>query len=823
MLSIGKLATGGESYYLEAVASGAEDYYLGAGEAPGAWAGRGAAAFGLRGEVAAEELRFVMAGRSPAGEVLAEAPGGRRRLPGYDLTFSAPKSVSLLYALGDARLQYRVVAAHEDAVAAALRYLEDNAAYLRRGHAGREIVRAQGLLASTFRHRTSRAQDPALHTHVLVANAGIGRDGRSGALDGRALYRHAATAGYLYQAELRHRLSCELGVEWSPVRRGQAEIAGFPAEVLRAFSRRRQDIEAELGERGEDGARAARMAALLTRRAKGPLPVGGALHGEWRERAAELGFGREDLRATLGRAPWPVLEPERLSEVAAHLAGPEGLTESRSHFDRRRVVRAVSELAGAGAAAREVERMADAFLASSRVVELPGAGPAGEPGFTTPELLRLEADLVERALARRRVGAATAPEEVVAEAIRRRPALTGEQAEMVRRLLTDGDGVAVVRGRAGAGKTYALDPTREAWEDAGHRVVGAALSARAAAELEAGSGIPSGTVAGLLLALGDPGLLDGRTVVVIDEAAMVGTRQLARLVAETARAEAKLVLVGDDAQLPEIAAGGAFRGLAERLDVIHLEGNRRQEGAWERQALLDIREGRAESAVRAYELAGRITVAETAEEAREHLVHDWYEARAAGDDCLMVAARRRDAHDLSRRARELLLTAGEVSGLELAFPTGRFALGDRVMAMRNRRALGVQNGLRATVVRVDTERKRLELETDDGRRLLMPRDYLEAGHLTHGYAVTAHKAQGVTVERAFVLGSEEVTREWGYTALSRARAESRLYLVGGEPLRDALAAELGGRHELEERDALDQLVHDLGQSRAQEMSIDLGL
>ena len=292
--------------------------------------------------------------------------------------------------------------------------------------------------------------------------------------------------------------------------------------------------------------------------------------------------------------------------------------------------------------------------------------------------IRVERELVRLAISRQGSEAGVVDAEVVAEAIARRPALSDEQGTMVRRLTREGDGLALVLGRAGAGKTYALDPARAAWEAAGYRVVGAALAARAAAELEAGAGIPSMTVARLLQELGTRRLLlDRRTVVVVDEAGMLGTRDTAALASATARAGAKLVLVGDDAQLPEIAAGGAFRGLAARLDPIRLEGNRRQREPWERQALLDLREGRPERTVAAYVLAGRVTVAETAEEARERLVTDWVDARRRGGDCLMIAARRRDARDLSRRAREALVAAGEVSGPALELPSGEFAAGDR--------------------------------------------------------------------------------------------------------------------------------------------------
>jgi Ti-type conjugative transfer relaxase TraA len=822
MLSIGKLAAGGEDYYLQAVAAGVEDYYLGAGEAPGRWLA-GAGALGLGGEVAPEDLRAVLAGRAPGGDQLAAAPPGRARVPGYDLTFSAPKSVSLLHALGEPHVQSDVLAAHEEAVATAFGYLERHAAFLRRGHGGHERIAADGLVAAGFRHRLSRAHDPALHTHVLVANLARAADGRSGALDGRALYRHAATAGHLYQAELRHQLTQRLGIEWRPVRRGMAEIAGFPAEVLRAFSRRRVQIEQALDAHGADTARAAQVATLATRARKVAALDGPALLSDWRPRAAELGFGPDELARTLGRAREPRLRPAEVSRLVRDVLDPEGLTAQAASFGRRDVLRALAERAGPGAGAAELEATADSLLGSRRVVVLAESGPDGEPRYTTPDLIRVERELVRLALSGQGDEVGVVESEVVAEAIARRPALTDEQRAMVERLTKDGDGVALVLGRAGAGKTYALDPARAAWEAAGYRVLGAALAARAAAELEAGAGIPSMTVARLLQELGTRRLrLDRRTVVVVDEAGMLGTRDTAALAHATARAGAKLVLVGDDAQLPEIAAGGAFRGLAARLDPIRLEGNRRQREPWERQALLDLREGRPERTVAAYVLAGRVTVAETAEEARERLVADWIDARRRGGDCLMIAARRRDARDLSRRAREALVAAGEVVGPALEFPSGEFAVGDQVMTLRNRRALGVQNGMRATVVAVDLDGGTLTVATDDGRRLELPRAYLEAGHLAYGYAVTAHKAQGLTVERAFVLGGDEVYREWGYTALSRAREAARLYLVGGEPLRDLVADELGGRHAAERREPLEELAAGLARSRARELAIDTG-
>src|SRR4051795_4604286 len=259
MLSIGKLATGQAEYYLEqahgsvprppAVSSGVEDYYLGGPEADGIWAGAGASALGLRGTVGARELDRVLNGEHPAsGEPLGRVLTAR--VPGFDLTFSAPKSVSVLFGTGDDKLRAVLRDAHDRAVIDALGYMEREAAVTRRGPGGAHVIAGNGLVAAAFRHRTSRAGDPQLHTHVLVANLTLGADGQWSTLDGRRIYAHAKTAGYLYEVRLRAELTRALGVEWTPVRNGIADIAGVPTSVLRAFSRRRTEIEAELDRRG---------------------------------------------------------------------------------------------------------------------------------------------------------------------------------------------------------------------------------------------------------------------------------------------------------------------------------------------------------------------------------------------------------------------------------------------------------------------------------------------------------------------------------------------------------------------------------------------
>jgi conjugative relaxase-like TrwC/TraI family protein len=837
VLNIGKLGPDAAAYYLETVASGVEDYYLHGGEAPGQWLGTGARALALRGEVRGQELMRLLAGHNPSSDQpLGRAQPGQERLPGYDLTFRAPKSVSLLFALGDGEVSRDVRQSHEEAVRAALGYLEREAAFSRRRVEGRIVpVRAEGFVAAAFQHRTSRAGDPLLHHHVLVANLVRDGEGHWGALDGRLIYAHAKTAGYLYQAELRAQLSHRLVVGWTPVVRGTAEVKGIPAEVIRAFSRRRSQILARMAERGESSARAAQVATLDTRRAKDHDVHPQGLLPEWRARAAALGLTAEKIAAIVGSndAARHPLTDEAVAKVVAELAAPTGVTAHSSTFTRRDVVLALCERLGVSADAAAVESVADAFLATPAVVALrtmpaPMGGRAviriasgrvvpavpDECRFTTEEMLATEHQVIAGCLQRNALAHVPAPgqrevthqledgsyvvvrrpepvaEALVDDALRARPSLSDEQSEMVRRLTTSPDVVVVVRGHAGTGKTSALDACREIWERSGRTVIGCALSGRAAAELQAGAGIASTTIDRLLLDFVDhkAELLPwGDAVLVVDEAGMVGTRLLARLLAAADSADATVVLVGDDRQLPEIDAGGAYHTLCGRLGAVELTVNRRQREEWERQALLLLREGRSHEAMAAYVEHNRVVLGPSGDCVRARLVADWWAVEQGGDgDNVMVALRRADVRELNERARALRLAAGEVTGPTLRLATGDFAVGDRVVTTRNRRGLGVVNGSRGTVEHIDEHQRTVTVHLDAlrsdeaGRVTTLPAQYLDGGHLAHAYAITGHKAQGMTAERAFVLGDEAMYREWGYVALSRGRAENNLYVVAGE-------------------------------------------
>ncbi|MGH3046988.1 MAG: MobF family relaxase [Gaiellaceae bacterium] len=287
-----KLTVGQEAYYEQQVARGLDDYYAGRGESPGIWAGSGSAGLGLVGVVDDGDLGTLLRGVNPATESRLRAPVQERTITvrvldvesgewreepkrlapvsGYDLVFSCPKSVSLLHALtDDEQVRREISQAHEASWQASLAYLEREACIVRRGHGGTIREHGQGFVAAAFRHRTSRAQDPHLHTHVIVANMTRTTDGEWRALDGEVILKtYRLAAGYLYEAQLRHELAHRLGLEWTEPVKGMGEIARVPEEAIRAFSTRRRSLVEHMEALGTEGFAAARVAALATREAK---------------------------------------------------------------------------------------------------------------------------------------------------------------------------------------------------------------------------------------------------------------------------------------------------------------------------------------------------------------------------------------------------------------------------------------------------------------------------------------------------------------------------------------------------------------------------
>jgi ATP-dependent exoDNAse (exonuclease V) alpha subunit len=555
---------------------------------------------------------------------------------------------------------------------------------------------------------------------------------------------------------------------------------------------------------GSVGGHAAQVAAYATRKIKDTSVPYAALRSWWVERAATLGFDQASIESVCDSTARhrPARSDIDQDDLFRRLDAPDGLTQHRATFDRRDVIRQICDELSQGADIDDVLGLADEYLASRHVVPLNEEGsdrirradgrsapiPTDGHRWTTPDMLRVEKNLIQMAGARRFAGAGLADSAELARAVVERPILSSEQQAMVQRICGSGDGVEVVPGIAGSGKTFALAAAHDAWKASGHTVVGVALSAQAARQLETGSGIPSATIARFQRDIerpGDPGL-SSHHVLVIDEAAMVGTRALVALISRVHKAGAKAVLIGDACQLPEIDAGGAFAGLTRRSRSASLTSNRRQHEPWERQALADLRLGHAPEALAAYQAHDRIHHDPDPQQTCDDMVARWWATAGDGGDALMLAARHDTVRDLNTRARRRMGDAGRLHGDPVELGGREYSVGDRVLGLTNDYRIGILNGTRASVAAIDVDRGQLHLVMTDGGSLALPFAYAEGGGLAHGYAMTNHKAQGATCDHALVLVDETVSREAIYTGMSRGRQRNNLYLAV-EVVRDEAA------------------------------------
>jgi conjugative relaxase-like TrwC/TraI family protein len=826
VLSIGKIALGQHRYYEQQVAQGWDDYYAGRGEAPGEWVGRGADALGLGGRVSAEQFSALVAGLDPRDRKSRLRSSDRDpKVAALDVTFSAPKSVSVLAAVAPDGLAGELISAHEQALRAALSYVEDSAVQVRRGHEGKLVQAGEGLIAAAYRHRMSRALDPQLHTHVVAANLSRGPDGRFTALHGAPLYRAAKTAGYLYQSHLRALVTERTGLRWGPVRKGAAELAEVPDQVLEEFSKRRREMlrESQGGGIGLDSKAAAEKAAIATRDRKRYGVDTDTWREEVRARAAELGLGTRELGALLRaapsalgrRAPEPPLDEHTLGDV---LLGPHGLTERANSFDECEVLQQYAAAASSGEPVREIRRRAARFIERKDVL------PTAAGGFTTKGLVQCERELIAAALSRLDENAGVLDGQRVTRALgRTRRPLSGEQRSVIGAVVTGGRGVEVIEALAGTGKTHVASVIGELYRTAGFAVLGVAPTGRAARELSE-RGVAARTLDRLLLDIEQRGhTLPVSCVVIFDEAGMAPTRSSARLLKAAQRAGAKVIAIGDPGQLASVQAGGWLGFLSRELGPLRLSEVMRQRDPSERLALAALHDGRPERYIEWAMGRDRIATFGERDRALAGALEEWGEAtRSAGRTQAVMIARNNDTRErLNDAARELRRALG-LLGSEHDYGPVSVAVGDRVICRRNDSLLDLDNGTRGTVRHADEHR--VVIDTDSGLVRELPAAYI-AEHVEHAYALTGHGMQGATVERAVVLASpRELTAAWSYTALSRARGTTRLLihedrhlhdrseLAPGEPGPAAQRSELLARsaQHMRERDseelAIEQLI-----------------
>jgi Ti-type conjugative transfer relaxase TraA len=453
----------------------------------------------------------------------------------------------------------------------------------------------------------------------------------------------------------------------------------------------------------------------------------------------------------------------------------------------------------------QYDRAMSAVRASPDMIAL-GKDGRGDDRFTSRDMIETEQRMsrVADRLAMERSDGLSAATTYAIRAAESEGLILGAEQESALRHITDGRGLSLVLGYAGTGKSAMLGVARDVWESAGLTVRGAALAGVAAEGLENGSGIASRTIASMEHGWANGrDMLTSRDVLVIDEAGMVGTRQMERVLSHAAEAGAKVVLVGDPQQLQSIEAGAAFRALHERHGGVEITQVRRQHEGWQQDATRHLATGRTGEAIRAYADHGMVHAGETREQARSDLVERWDRERQVSPDAsrIILTHTNDEVRDLNEAARERMRAAGEL-GDETQVKTERgdrqFASGDRIMFLRNERSLEVKNGTLGTVEKVSDGH--MAVRTDDGRSVSFDtKDYRD---LDHGYAATIHKAQGMTVDRAHVLATPGMDRHGSYVALSRHRDGVQLH-YGKDDFRDQ-----------------SQLVRTLSRERGKDMATD---
>ncbi|WP_316213710.1 MULTISPECIES: Ti-type conjugative transfer relaxase TraA [unclassified Bradyrhizobium] len=479
------------------------------------------------------------------------------------------------------------------------------------------------------------------------------------------------------------------------------------------------------------------------------------------------GEGRDADRAEMHRE---IARSNGAQIIADPSIGLDAITRQQSTFTQRDMARFAHRHSDG---IDQFNKVMSAMRSAPGLVELGNDG-RGEDRFTTREMIEAEQRLhraAELMAERERHDLRDADRETaLAHAEARGLVLSGEQAEALAHI-TDGRDLGIVVGHAGTGKSAMLGVAREAWEAAGYEVRGVALSGIAAETLESGSGIVSRSIASMEHGW-EQGrdLLTSRDVLVIDEAGMVGTRQLERVLSHAAEAGAKVVLVGDPQQLQAIEAGAAFRSIHERHGGAEIGEVRRQREDWQRDATRDLATGKVGHALRSYRSNGMVHEAVTREQARGDLIDRWDRDRqtSPGRSRIILTHTNDEVRALNEAARERMRAAGDLGDdVRLTVERGarNFASGDRVMFLQNERGLGVKNGTLGIVEQISSQS--LTVQTDDGRSVRF--DLKDYNRIDHGYAATIHKAQGMTVDRAHVLATPGMDAHSSYVALSRHR------------------------------------------------------
>jgi conjugative relaxase-like TrwC/TraI family protein len=782
---------GGYARYLEGKTLEPErgDYYLSPeGEptqAPGRWLTTPdtLARLGIEGaSVEGREFIALMEGRHPrtGGWLRPEGAGGGRG-GGIDLTFSAPKSVSVVWALAGEQERQRIEAAHAAAVQDSIAHLTETVPTVRRRYSGQLVEEhAVDLVAAEYRHTTARgvlagdAPDPQLHSHVVITSA-IREDGRLVAVASRPVFRSARELGAYYRSALAHELA-ERGyrIERGTGRNGRYfEIAGVPRGMLDAFSARSREVaraaerfRARWGRAPERGE--LRQLKLENRKAK-VLVTKGDLQRAWSETAARFQTPTEPGPSGAGR------EVDR-RPLADRVEGC--LTERAATFEAGEFRAVLLEQSAGELSPREALAFTGRMIAERRVLPLEG-------GMLTTLAMRAREQAIERRItqlaedAGRDVGegARTIASGELAERIGGQ--LTDEQSHALQVITGPGRG-AILVGPAGTGKGVVIDAAARAEQHTGHRTIGIAVSGSTAQRLAQDSPALAGqtlTLDALVYRVQRGQLeVDAATTIYLDEAGMADTDRLERLTETIERTGSKLVAIGDAAQLPSIGAGGMFERLTQLAPTAELSNIRRTLDPAEQRAWADLRAGRSDRAMAHYYSRGQLHFADTRDEAVEQAAKAWAKLTQRHDPseiALISDASNQEIHRLNARAQHFRAERGELGDHEIPIPGVHYSVrqGDRVALIDQYHEPGqerIENGTRGEVLDITPQGGVLiEFDVTARKRTLQGEDL---ARLRLGYAQHIHRAQGATVTRTLVVtGGWQTSKEPAYVEASRAR------------------------------------------------------
>lgn len=788
------------------------------GEEHGQWHGHQADGLGLGGRVETDQLEALLSGHDPItgtrlGAALADRckPDGTivsKAVAGYDATFSAPKSLSVWWGLtGDRGL----LDAHDLAVAAVLEHLERHGATTRvRVNGARSFVDTQGLTMATFRQSTSREDDPQLHTHAIISTKVRSPDGRWLALDARYLKRKQRALGGLYQSVLRAQLTHRYGIAWGPIVDGQAEIAGMPKGLLDVFSKRTRQVDELLairlmGFRETEGrdptlwerAAITRQAAADSRAAKSGTPVTN-LATRWRQEAAALGWSPTRMTNELARAAAVTGPGERVT-IERVL---DRVTASTSTWLPIDLLQAVCDLTPPHAQfsgrdwAAALQRAVSQLAGEHHDLDPPEPGTVRASDGRSIWVEPTKANLThERILAQE--------ERVLTFAIdahdtRPAPSATVEVAGLdvlqadAARAVAGADPLVLVVGPAGAGKTTALACAVADLERAGRPVFGVAPTAKAARVLGTETGMPADTIAKLLHEWSRPDgprpphRLPAGTTLIADEAGMVGTESLDRLISLAVSKRWRLVLVGDPRQLHAVGRGGMFDELCRTGRTHELATIHRFSNTWEQVASLQLRSART-TAIDTYVQHGRVA-AGSIDHHLDAVADAWITHTGQGRRVAVTAETNAHVDALNTAIQTRCRQAGllddrhavRVAGSETA------SAGDLVVTRRNDRTLLTDHG---EPVR-NRELWKADAAHDDGSltvsrveghgTVTLPADYVRTS-VRLGYAATAHGHQGDTTDISLTLVTAATTHRSLYVGATRARHENHLHVITDEP------------------------------------------